>query len=110
MISVKEADDIIHHAHYNGAVVKVSLGDSLGKILANEVTADRDLPPFNRATMDGVAINSASFLKGLREFRVKGIQRAGVPPISLADPGDCVEIMTGSVVPAEADAVVRYED
>ena len=110
MISVKEADDIIHQAHYNGAVISVPLGEALGKILASEVTADRDLPPFNRATMDGIAINSTSFLKGVREFRVKGIQRAGVPAISLDDPGQCVEIMTGGVIPDEADAVVRYED
>ena len=110
MISVQEADNIIHQAHYNSAVISVALGEALGKVLASEVTADRDLPPFNRATMDGIAINSTSFLKGAREFRVKGIQRAGVPPISLDDPGQCVEIMTGGVVPAETDAVVRYED
>jgi len=110
MISVKEADDIIHRIHYQPAMISVSLDHALGMVLGTEVTADRDLPPFNRATMDGVAIHSASFAKGIREFDIVGVQPAGVRPAALKDPGQCVEIMTGAVVPHEADAVIPYED
>lgn len=110
MISVKEADNIIYSVHYPSSVIRVGLGDALGKTLAEEVKADRDLPPFNRATMDGIAIRSSSFIKGIRKFSIKGTQSAGVPSLHLGDDDQCVEIMTGAVLPAEADAVVRYED
>src|SRR5678815_1598380 len=110
MVTVSEADSIIHQQHFRPAVTSISLDKAVGRVLAEEVRADRDLPPFNRATMDGIAIAYSSFQQGTREFQIKGIQPAGVPPMALESFAQCVEIMTGGVVPNGADVVVRYED
>jgi molybdopterin molybdotransferase len=110
MISVSEADQILLEEHFDPAVASVRINDAIGRVLAEDIRADRDLPPFNRATMDGIAIASASFRNGNREYIVKGIQAAGIPPMSIGSPSQCIEIMTGAVVPDSTDAVVRYED
>jgi molybdopterin molybdotransferase len=83
--------------------------DAAGGALREDVHAERDQPPFDRVTMDGIAISSAAFRAGRREFRVLGTQAAGAPPQALADPAACLEAMTGAVLPAGADAVVPVE-
>lgn len=110
MVSVQEAVKIIqaHQGYYS--TESVLLEQATGRILAEDLLADRDMPPFNRATMDGIAISYQAYRKGIRQFRIKGTQAAGDPPIELEEPGDCIEIMTGSALPATADAVVPYED
>ena len=85
------------------------LAQAHGRVLRAPLRADRDLPPFDRVTMDGYALRSAAALK-TRTFRVIGTQAAGVRPLSLTDELDtCVEIMTGAVLPLGADCVVPYE-
>jgi molybdopterin molybdotransferase len=110
MVSVSEAEFLINQKYFSPKTANSTLEQAVGKILAEEIVADRDLPPFNRATMDGIAIASSSFSEGNRKFRIKGLQPAGVPPLSLDNKEQCIEIMTGAVVPDTADAVVRYED
>jgi molybdopterin molybdotransferase len=80
-----------------------------GRVLRAPITADRDLPPFDRVTMDGFALRAAAWAGGTRQFRVAGTQPAGAPPLTLRADGECVEIMTGAVLPAGADCVVPYE-
>jgi molybdopterin molybdotransferase len=80
------------------------------RVLRAPVDADRDLPPFDRVTMDGYALRHAEWAAGRREFRVIGLQAAGMIPLKLDAPGDCVEIATGAVLPGDADCVVPYED
>jgi len=92
------------------AVIGSALAEATGKILREAVYADRDFPPFHRATMDGIALAFAQVEAGRRTFRVAGTVYAGTPPVRLADPEGCVEIMTGAVLPEGADTVVRYED
>jgi molybdopterin molybdotransferase len=60
--------------------------------------------------MDGIAISFASWKKGRREFVVQDTQPAGVPGKSLDDAQQCMEVMTGAVVPKNTDTVIRYED
>jgi molybdopterin molybdotransferase len=110
MITVSEAEQIIHQQYFRPTTTSISLDNAVGRVLAEDVRADRDLPPFNRATMDGIAIAYSSFQQGTRQFKVKGIQPAGVPPMALGSFAECIEIMTGGVVPNGADAIVRYED
>ena len=110
MVSVSEAESIINEEHFKPVVVDVSLEQAVGRVLAQDINADRDLPPFNRATMDGIAIISSAFVGGNRRFKIKGVQPAGVPPLAIGNPDECIEIMTGAVMPSAADAVVRYED
>ncbi|HWL14494.1 MAG TPA: molybdopterin molybdotransferase MoeA [Opitutus sp.] len=82
-----------------------------GRVLREDLRADRDLPPFDRVTMDGFALRSASVAAGVTSFRVQGTQAAGMRPLRLGEAGDaCVEIMTGAVLPDGADCVVPLED
>jgi molybdopterin molybdotransferase len=80
-------------------------------VLRGDLRADRDLPPFDRVTMDGFALSSAALAAGARTFRVEATQAAGMRPFTLDGPGDgCIEVMTGAVLPEGADCVVPYED
>jgi len=80
-----------------------------GAVLRENVYAERDQPPFDRVTMDGIALASAASAAGRRRFRIQGTQGAGEPPLSLASPEHCIEIMTGAVLPAGCDSVVPVE-
>jgi molybdopterin molybdotransferase len=110
MISVEEATRIIQSNLYKPEIITVPLEDAVGAILAAKVTADRDFPPFDRASMDGIAISAEAYTSGRRQFTVEGTQPAGVPQKQLSDPANCLEVMTGAVVPRGASLVVRYED
>ena len=80
----------------------------VGAVLRENVYAERDQPPFDRVAMDGIAL-AASSAGTRRRFRVQGMQAAGDPPLALASPGHCIEVMTGAVLPAGCDAVVPVE-
>jgi len=110
MISVSEATAVIQAHAFPFPTKSVNLADAIGRVLAQPVQADRDLPPFNRATMDGIAIATSSFNQGQREYSIAHTQAAGEPATTLADPSHAVEIMTGAIVPDGCDAVIRYED
>lgn len=77
-----------------------------GAVLREPVAANRDQPPFDRVTMDGVAMNSKA---ARREFRVAGTQAAGAAPLELRSPEDCLEVMTGAMLPRGCDCVVPVE-
>src|SRR5271156_731392 len=82
----------------------VHLPDSAGRVLAQAVVADRDQPPFDRATRDGFAVRAAEF--GGEPLRVVGMVRAGdVWRGEALGVGEAIEIMTGAPVPEGADAV-----
>jgi molybdopterin molybdotransferase len=87
---------------------QVALLASTGRVLAEEVLADRDQPPFDRATRDGFAVRAEEFTTGQR-LRIAGRVRAG--EVWAGDPasGWAIEIMTGAPVPRGADAVVMLE-
>lgn len=86
------------------------LAQAHGRVLRADLTADRDLPPYDRVTMDGYALRADAVARGVTAFSVQGTQAAGMRPLAL-DAGDdaCVEVMTGAVLPAGADGVVPYE-
>lgn len=84
----------------------VVLAEAAGRVLAEEITADRDYPPFPRSARDGFALRAAD-LPG--ELRVIGEVRAGDAFIGRVGAGEAVEIMTGAGVPEGADAVVMVE-
>ncbi len=87
-----------------------ALDAACGRILRRPVIADRDLPPFDRVTMDGFALSSGEVGAGRREFDIAGFQPAGSPAHTLADPATCIEIATGAVLPPGADCIVPYEE
>ena len=86
--------------------------DSLGLVLAEELRADRDFPPFDRSTRDGFAVRAADLHKLPARLRCVGTLKAGASPedsgVELGA-GEAFEIMTGAPVPAGADAVVMVE-
>lgn len=110
MITVEEADRIILEAVKITNPEKVSFDDCLGRVLAEDIFADRDFPPFNRVMMDGIAIRFADWQAGIRRYKVQELLPAGSPSITLKESGSCIEIMTGAVCPIDANAVIRYED
>ena len=110
MISVQQALQYITSQQKNFSIEEVPLLQSNNRILAQQVTADRDFPPFNRATMDGIAISSVAFQQGIRSFPIESLQPAGHPQQRLQNSSNCIEIMTGAMLPVDADAVIRYED
>jgi molybdopterin molybdotransferase len=80
-----------------------------GRVLRQPLVADRDLPPFDRVTMDGYALRYDLWEAGTRRFRVAGVQAAGAIPLLLPAPDACIEVMTGAVLPEGTDVVVPYE-
>jgi molybdopterin molybdotransferase len=88
---------------------EVLLLQALGRVLAEPVAADRDFPPFARATRDGFAVRAHDLANGVTTLRVVGQVRAGDTYDLPVASGEAVEIMTGAAVPAGADAVVMVE-
>jgi len=84
----------------------VSLAEAAGRVLAEAVAADRDYPPFDRATRDGYAVRAADTPGALR---ISGQVRAGQEFAPSLRPGEAIEIMTGAPAPPGADAVGMYE-
>lgn len=110
MISVEEALRIILDNTQDFGVEEVPFNESLGRVLKEDILADRDFPPFNRVSMDGIAINHRYFTYGVRDFKIEGIQPAGAPQEKMENASHCYEVMTGAVLPENTDTVIRYED
>jgi molybdopterin molybdotransferase len=87
-------------------VEEAAIDHAAGRVLAEEIPADRDCPPCARSTRDGYALRAAD-VPG--DLAVIGQVRAGRPFNGVVGPGQAVEIMTGAPVPAGADAVVMLE-
>lgn len=110
MISVSEATAIILSHSIKTGAEEIPIQEACGRVLGEEVKADRDFPPFDRVSMDGIAIAYAAWAAGNREFKVEGIQAAGQQPKKLNLPTSCLEVMTGAVLPEGTDTVIPYEN
>jgi len=109
MIHYSEALEIVLHHIRDYGREQVPLKKAVNRILAEDIKADRDFPPFNRATKDGITLNYNAVENGRKAFEITGILAAGTPASVLKDQESCLEIMTGAVVPYDADTVVMYE-
>jgi molybdopterin molybdotransferase len=89
---------------------RVPLLEAAGRVLAEAVAADRDIPPLTNAAMDGYAVRGADLAQVPTRLRVVGEVAAGYVSDVRVAPGTAVRIMTGAPVPAGADTVVRFED
>ena len=110
MITSEEAKHIILNSIQEFGVEEIPFIKCVGRILKETIVADRDFPPFNRVSMDGIAIDFNAFQKGQRVFKIEEIQPAGSAQISLQNSENCIEVMTGAVLPKNTNAVIRYED
>ncbi len=109
LIKVEDALDVILESTESFGLERVNLKNALRRVLKEPIRADRDLPPFNRVSMDGIGIKQKAFAAGRRRFRIEGIQAAGSPQLELTSEDACLEVMTGGVLPINADAVIPYE-
>ena len=110
MISVAQALQTVLNSSHNYGVEEIPFLKSMGRILKEEIVADRDFPPFNRVCMDGIAIDYQQFKNGRRVFKIEGIQAAGSKQIRLKNTKNCIEVMTGAILPNHTNTVIRYED
>jgi molybdopterin molybdotransferase len=110
MISVQEALQTILNNTQDFGAEEIPFLESVGRVLKEDIAADRDFPPFNRVSMDGIAINHRFFEQGSRDFNIEGVQAAGAEQKVMKVDSNCMEVMTGSVLPDNTDTVIRYED
>jgi molybdopterin molybdotransferase len=81
----------------------------LGQVLAEDITSDLDMPPYDKAMMDGYALRSADVAGGQARLEVIEEVMAGMVPARVVEPGQATRIMTGAPIPHGADAVVQIE-
>jgi molybdopterin molybdotransferase len=110
MITVTEAYQLVLANKLRLKSTEVPLTEALGRVLDENIQADRPFPPFNRVTMDGIAIHFNTFSTGTRDFPIEKVQAAGDEPYRLLNEGYCVEVMTGAILPEHTDVVIRVED
>lgn len=105
----KKVVEIVTAMHAHPPVETVDLSRASGRVLAADIAADRDYPPFNRSTRDGFAVRSADLASpGATLQRIGEIKAGGHFDGAIAA-GQCVQIMTGAPVPSDTDAVIMIE-
>lgn len=109
LLSVTAAEAIIQASLSRLDPERVPLAGAVGRILHEALRADRDLPPYPRSMMDGIAF-PAGRVPAEGRFTLAGLHAAGDPPPRPLQPGEAWEIMTGAAVPEDCDTVVPYED
>lgn len=109
MISVQEANDIVLKEVRRSAVELVPLPKAHGRVLRESLVCDRDQPAFDKSTMDGIALSSVVFNRGIRSFRIHATVAAGMPAPKQKVKDGCFKIMTGAVVPGGCDVVIPVE-
>src|ERR1044071_1299812 len=109
MITVDEALAIVLEKVEPLSVETVALTEAHGRVLAEDVRADIDLPPFDRSRMDGYAVRSADVAKAPVKLHLIGEVAAGATFDRAVNAGEAVKIFTGAPIPQGADAVQKVE-
>ena len=110
LISIAEAEKLVMDSIPLAAVESVALADAYGRVLRQNLCADRSIPPYDRVMMDGIAIDSAEYHGIGSEFIYAGTQAAGSAALEKLLPNTCFEVMTGAVMPSGCDCVVPVEE
>lgn len=115
LISYQEAKSIIDsRIHPVTRIEAVAIDNAVNRVLAADLIAAMNVPPFNRAAMDGYAVKSKdTFGAGQfkpKVFKIIGELHAGENPAKKIKSGECIQISTGAVMPGGADAVIMVED
>src|SRR5574340_831188 len=109
-LQVSEAQRVVLESVVVFGAERVKLEQSLGRVLAEDIGANRDLPPYDISAMDGYALRSADLGNIHAALEVIEDIKAGDMPTKSLAPGQCAHIMTGAPLPPGADAVIRVED
>ena len=110
MLNYTQALDLVLSHTVPRPCVEVPLADSLGRILQEDLVADRDFPPFDRVCMDGYAVNSADYQKSGQMFDLLPAQMAGDQPTKPSSSNQAIPVMTGAPIPEGMDAVIMVEN
>jgi putative molybdopterin biosynthesis protein len=113
LVTKDEAKRIINRLGIQAGISEVNIKDASGHILAMDVFSEVDVPPFDRAAMDGFAVRAADTFKARENmpitFKLVGSILPGMNPDIQIEYGEAAEIATGAVMPAGADSVVMVE-
>lgn len=109
-LAVTDAQSIVLETAQRLGSEEVALEHSIGRVLATDIHANRDLPPFDVSAMDGFALRSADVVGVPAILQIIEDIKAGDLPQKTLQAGQCARIMTGAPLPAGADAVLRMED
>ena len=109
LISATEASNIIAESLVQLPTETISLDSAIGRVLASDICADRDAPPFDRVMMDGIAISMYNHKLGSWRYQIIGTQAAGAKQLVLQKGEYAIEVMTGAPLPVDADAVIPVE-
>jgi len=113
LISVVDARDRVLRAFAPTSVVSLPLLDALGLVLAEDVIATRDVPPFPNSAMDGFACHALDIASATKNtpvhLEIAQTISAGDEPTATLEPGSAARIMTGAPIPFGADVVVAFE-
>jgi molybdopterin molybdotransferase len=109
LITPRLAEEAINSRLTCLPIESLPLTQCVGGTLRENIYAERDQPPFDRVTMDGIAVESDALRRGLRRFRIQAIQSAGSPPIKLSNADAAIEVMTGAMLPIGCDCVIPVE-
>lgn len=107
MISFDEAYRIVMDSVFPAGTERISFREAHGRILAEDIYSDMDMPPFNRAAVDGYACRRADLGK---ELELVEVIPAGREPVNEVGREQCAKIMTGAIVPDGCDTVFMVED
>ena len=113
LISSQHARQVISQIHLEPGILKLELKEALGRVLAEDITAQVDVPGFDRASMDGYAVRAKDTYLAREDkpvtLELTGSIDTGSVPDVVVDNDTVVEISTGAMMPAGADAVVMVE-
>jgi putative molybdopterin biosynthesis protein len=113
LVTMDEARKIIQSLDVQPRTIAIDIENASGCVLAEDAISDVDVPPFNRASMDGYAVNASDTYMAREDrpvrLRLAGSIPAGINPDFCVKKGEAAEIATGAVMPEGADAVVMVE-
>jgi molybdopterin molybdotransferase len=108
-ITARAADEAIRFHMPQLSIETRRLSQCMGRILRQEVMAERDNPPFDRVCMDGIAVDHDTLAGGARSFIVEAAQPAGAPALALQNAEHAIEVMTGTILPERASVIIPME-
>ena len=110
MLTPAQAEELIGQHLQCLPIESLPLAQCAGAVLRENIYAERDAPPFDRVSMDGIALDSGAVSSGVRRLCIQATQAAGDPALVLSSRTSCIEVMTGAVLPSGCDSVVAVEE
>ena len=107
LITPRLAEEAIYSRLTCLPIESLPLTQCVGGTLRENVYAERDAPPFDRVSMDGMAVDSDALRRGQRRFQIQGVQGAGAPASKLKSAEHAIEVMTGAILPIGATMSCR---